>query len=365
MNAVIDAKAFEDAASSEAPNESTARAKHDDMLSPRFYTTDFKAFNDIDVSLVKDEWDEMMAEFEADANAKHFRRDDGYAEQVNVAKYEPALYDELLGFFISSLTSEFSGCILYADIKKNIENEDVRKLMGCMSRDEARHAGFINKALADFGRDVDLGYLKRAKSYTFFKPKFIYYATYLSEKIGYARYIKIYRHLEAHPEHKFHPIFDWFKEWCNDEFRHGEAFALIIRADPKLTRGRNKLWIKFFQLAVYATMYVRDHTRPEMNKAFGFDPTEYDYAVFDITRECCKQCFPVLLDIDSPKFRSGLEKLRKINDANTAAKAKGGLMGKLGQWRCKLAGFTTFAGLYFMPTIKNELPEKVRMQPTW
>ena len=349
----------------DAPNESTAAAKHDDMLSPRFYTTDFAAFNDIDVSLVKDEWDEMIAEFEADANAKHFRRDAGYDREVNVAKYEPALYDELLHFFISSLTSEFSGCILYADIKKNVQNEDVHKLMGYMSRDEARHAGFINKALKDFDRDVDMGYLKKAKDYTFFKPKFIHYATYLSEKIGYARYITIFRQLEKHPENKFHPIFDWFKDWCNDEFRHGEAFALIIRSDPKLTQGRNKLWIKFFQLAVFATMYVRDHTRPEMNKAFGFDPTDYDYRVFDITLECCKQCFPVLLDINNPAFRSGLETLRKINVRNTAARKRGGIMGQLTQLGGKLQGVAMFAKLYFLPTIKNPLPEKVRLKPIW
>jgi magnesium-protoporphyrin IX monomethyl ester (oxidative) cyclase len=272
---------------------------------------------------------------------------------------------EFIDFLISSLTSEFSGCILYNEIYKKSKNPDIKNLMRYMARDESRHASFINQSLKDFGLGIDLGDLKRNKPYTFFKPKYIFYATYLSEKIGYARYITIFRQLEKHPEKRFHPIFKWFERWCNDEFRHGESFALIMRANPHLLRGGNIYWIRFFLLAVYATMYVRDHCRPMLHEEMGLDSTTYDYTVFQITNDITRQVFPVSLDIDNPLFREGLEKLLHIQKQLDSAKARGGVIGKLQQARWALAGVSTFVRLYFLPIHHHTLPAEVRMAPAW
>jgi magnesium-protoporphyrin IX monomethyl ester (oxidative) cyclase len=344
-------------------NESTQRAQQETLISPRFYTTDMKAMDRIDVSPIRSEWDSLMREFESDANHDHFQRDENFLSEIR--ELEEPLRSEFIDFLISSVTSEFSGCVLYSDIKNAVDNEDIEKLMAYMARDESRHAGFINKSLKDFGIAVDLGFLKRAKKKTFFRPKFIYYATYLSEKIGYARYISIYRQFERHPDRRFHPIFRWFQQWCNDEFRHGEAFALLMRTDPKLLRGLNKFWIRFFLLAVFSTMFVRDHARPALHEAMGFDVTEYDMQVFRITSEISKQIFPLTLDIENPKFLAGLRRLCEITRANEALKEKGGVLSYFRRMGNNLAGLYTFGTLYFMPTLPNELPENVRLAPSW
>lgn len=295
------------------------------LLSPKFYTTDFDQMARMDISVNEDELQAILAEFRADYNRHHFVRDAEFEQSWDHIDWETR--KRFVEFLERSCTSEFSGFLLYKELSRRLKDKSplLAECFALMSRDEARHAGFLNKAMTDFNLSLDLGFLTKSRKYTFFKPKFIFYATYLSEKIGYWRYITIYRHLEAHPEKRIYPIFRFFENWCQDENRHGDFFDALMKAQPQtLNDWRARLWCRFFLLAVFATMYIRDTQEPGFYEMLGLDTREYETYVIKKTNETAGRVFPVMLDTENPKFYQRMDvcvennkKLSAIATSNT------------------------------------------------
>ena len=71
-------------------------------------------------------------------------------------------------FLERSCTAEFSGFLLYKELGRRMKTTSpaVAEIFTLMSRDEARHAGFINKAMSDFNLALDLGFLTKNRTYT-------------------------------------------------------------------------------------------------------------------------------------------------------------------------------------------------------
>jgi magnesium-protoporphyrin IX monomethyl ester (oxidative) cyclase len=284
------------------------------LLTPRFYTTDFEAIANMDISSQEEELKAMIAEMRADYNRDHFVRDEEFKQSWEHIDEKTRL--AFVDFLERSCTSEFSGFILFKELSRKLKDRQpiLAEIFHLMARDEARHAGFINKAMSDFNISLDLGYLTKHRTYTFFKPEWIIYAVYLSEKIGYWRYILMYRHLEKNPEYQFYPLFKKFENWCQDENRHGDIFKSLLRSQSSMWKGwQARLWARFFLLSVFATHTLTVHERADFYASVGLDAQEYDRAVTRHTNETAARAFPVILDTEHPEFFPRLEKCSDYN----------------------------------------------------
>jgi magnesium-protoporphyrin IX monomethyl ester (oxidative) cyclase len=162
------------------------------------------------------EFDAMLAEFKQDYNQRHFVRNETFKAAAD--KIQGPARKIFIEFLERSCTAEFSGFLLYKvcsptqhwlacqdlfgyqtrkssppighvclilgvahvhrvaqELGRRLKatNPAVAEIFTLMSRDEARHAGFLNKAMSDFNLALDLGFLTKNRKYTFFKPKFI------------------------------------------------------------------------------------------------------------------------------------------------------------------------------------------------
>ena len=233
------------------------------------------------------------------------------------------------------------------------------------------HPSHATPARPDFDLALDLGFLTKNRAYTFFKPKFIIYvrrpapgtrapaalltlrpsqATYLSEKIGYWRYISIYRHLQANPNSQLYPIFQYFENWCQDENRHGDFFTALLKAQPQfLNDWESRLWSRFFCLSVYVTMYLNDHGRSSFYESLGLDTTQFNIHVLHQTNKTAATIFPEVIDTYNPQFKARLDAMVALN---AKLQAGGSTMNPLEKAAVMAGLVIQLAGLVFMPTLK-------------
>ena len=323
------------------------------LLTPRFYTTNFKEISELDVSENKEEIEAIVEEFRIDYNRDHFIRDKEFLTKWDY--FDDTTRNIFIEFLERSCTAEFSGFLLYKEIARNLKKSNTLLAEGFsfMARDEARHAGFLNKAMSDFNISLDLGFLTKTRKYTFFEPKFIFYATYLSEKIGYWRYITIYRHLEKNPTYRVYPLFRFFESWCQDENRHGDFFAAIIKSQkPLLNTFESRLWCKFFLLSVFVTMYLNDAQRSDFYSTIGLDAKKFDQYVIFKTNQSAGTLFPIIYDIENPEFFGLMDEcLDANNNLVQLEKENAFFLQKLPSYIKMALGLIK---LYFLPSVETK-----------
>lgn len=289
------------------------------LLTPRFYTTDFDKIAAMVLSAQEEELLASLEELRADYNRFHFVRNEEFEQSWE--HLDENTRNIFIDFLERACTSEFSGFLLFKELSRRLKNRSpiLAEAFHLLSRDEARHAGFINKSMADFGLSLDLKYLTQKRSYTFFPPEWVIYTVYLSEKIGYWRYILVFRHLEKHPENNIYPLFNYFESWCQDENRHGDFFKALLRSQDALWKTwKARLWSRFFLLTVFVTHSLTTLERSDFYDMIGLDAHQYNRDVIRNTNETSLRAFPEVLDTNHPEFFNRLEACAKANDKLTA-----------------------------------------------
>ncbi len=275
----------------------------ENLLTPRFYTTEFEKAAKTDLEIARKDFEAMFKEMEADYNLKHFDRKASLERLNELSPEDKSIYESYL---VRSVVSEFSGFLLFKEISnrfKKAGRAELGQFFTFLARDEARHAGFLGRALKTEGINVDLPNLPKKRAATFFPLSWVLYSLYLSEKIGYWRYILINRHLKENPEKACAPLFDFFEPWCQDENRHGDCINLMMRCWPGMTKGfRGKILSRFFLWTVFLTHTLTVCERGDFYKLLGIDPVLFDEQVILETNNTSKNAFPWVYNFDDGKF---------------------------------------------------------------
>lgn len=213
----------------------TPAAPHlcEDLLTPRFYTTEIEKAARTPIEGQRAEFEAMLGEMKADYNREHFDRKAPLGRLKDLSRR--------LG---------------------KAGRPELGELFQLMARDEARHAGFLNRALVAEDITIDLPSLSTKRPITWFALSWVLYSVYLSEKIGYWRYILIDRHLKTNPDNNFAPLF----------------------------------W------SVFLTHSLTVCERGNFYRILGMDPNLFDAEVMRQTNRTARRAFPAVFDLESSAF---------------------------------------------------------------
>jgi magnesium-protoporphyrin IX monomethyl ester (oxidative) cyclase len=327
----------------------------EDLLTPRFYTTEIAKAARTELEGQRPAFEAMLGEMEADYNRDHFDRKAPLNRLRALSAEQKQAYESYL---VRSCVSEFSGFLLFKELSRQLQKAqrpELSRLFHLMARDEARHAGFLNRALVAEGLEIDLPALSGKRPITWFPLNWVLYSVYLSEKIGYWRYILIDRHLKAHPENAFAPLFDFFEPWCQDENRHGDIFNLLIRCWPGLNSGlRGCLLSRFFLWSVFLTHSLTVCERGNFYRLLGMDPDRFDAEVMRQTNRTARRAFPVVFRL-TPAYFALRDQLVETFREITAAQGQ-----PLRQLGCK-ARFAVLLLRQFLQPMERSMAEPLEV----
>ena len=324
---------------------------------PGFYTTNIKKLSDIDTLILQETFDNVIFNLKTDYSKDKFIRNQKFNQSWDHIQGETR--ELIINLLQRYCAAEYSGFILYKELSYQLKETNTILSQGfsLMSRDEARHASFLNKALADFYLKPDLGFLKKeARTYIFLPLSWFVYSTYLSEKFSSCYYLTIFEQLKVHPEYSIYPLFEFYKSWSEDENRHGDFFGAIIKAEPQLSDGlKARLSCKIFLLLIFSMSYLKHQKNDQILALFGLDARKYSVSTIKNVNNSIKKDLPVILDLENSPFFEKLEicimhisESEKINISNQHMFLK--LVKKTPHY---LTLLITFLTLFFIKSIKT------------
>ena len=105
-----------------APQPTVKTSTEETLLSPRFYTTDFDAVANMDISDQEEELKAMIAEMKTDYNRHHFVRDEEFKQSWN--HIDENTRRVFIDFLERSCTSEFSGFLLFKELSRKLKGRN-------------------------------------------------------------------------------------------------------------------------------------------------------------------------------------------------------------------------------------------------